>query len=204
MKSRGTGISVVFAVLAVVLPLSATAQDLTDQPGVPHAHVDFGPVPPQPAAPANHVLVPNEVTIFKGGTVTFTVNGGGHGIAVYPVSKNTTREDIEEDLCQGGTAVCNGPAGTASLRYLITDGDENLVIDTGTNPPENRAVRADPVNAPGEVMSVGAGAFLTGATTTAAGTKLRIRFEEDGRYLVICINRGHSLNDWMFGFVNVR
>jgi hypothetical protein len=24
-----------------------------------------------------------------------------------------------------------------------------------------------------------------------------------GRYLVICINRVHSINDWMFGFVNV-
>jgi hypothetical protein len=24
-----------------------------------------------------------------------------------------------------------------------------------------------------------------------------------GRYLVICMNRGHSLNDHMFGFVSV-
>ena len=33
-----------------------------------------------------HVVVPDEVTIAKGGTVTFMVNGGGHGVAIYPVS----------------------------------------------------------------------------------------------------------------------
>jgi hypothetical protein len=26
---------------------------------------------------------------------------------------------------------------------------------------------------------------------------------ENGRYLVLCMNRVHFLNDWMFGFVNV-
>ena len=31
----------------------------------------------------------------------------------------------------------------------------------------------------------------------------RYRFEKTGRYLVLCINRVHFLNDWMFGFVNV-
>ena len=29
---------------------------------------------------------------------------------------------------------------------------------------------------------------------------MRYRFLEDGRYLVICNNRVHSINDWMFGF----
>jgi len=33
---------------------------------------------------------------------------------------------------------------------------------------------------------------------------VRYRFADHGRYLVICINRVHSINDWMFGFVNVR
>ena len=29
------------------------------------------------------------------------------------------------------------------------------------------------------------------------------QFVKTGRYLVICMNRSHFLNDWMFGFVNV-
>jgi hypothetical protein len=32
---------------------------------------------------------------------------------------------------------------------------------------------------------------------------IQYRFTETGRFLVICQNRGHLLNDWMFGFVNV-
>jgi plastocyanin len=163
------------AVLVTVLIGASADQDLTDQPAVPDAVVNFGSVPPQPAPPANHVLVPNEVTIFKGGTVTFIVNGGAHGIAVYPVSKNTTHAHTEEDLCQGGPAVCNGPA-TATLQYFIRDGDGNLVIDTGTNPPQNRVDYA-----PGQHFSAGAGVFLVGSTTTTVGTQVRYRFAEDGR-----------------------
>ena len=179
---------------------SGANQDLTDKPAVPDAVVNFGyPTHPQPLAPANHVLIPDEVTIFKGGTVTFAVHGGGHGIAIYPVSKNTTRAHIEEDLCEGGPTVCmSGPGGLQGLQYLVTDGDGKLVIDTGFNPPENRVNYAT-----GQQFSAGAGAFLTGSTPTALGTDVRYRFAEDGRYLVICMNRGHAINDWMFGFVNV-
>ena len=67
------------------------------------------PQPPQagtPGTPDNsstHFLTPDDATVRKGGTVIFVVNGGGHGLAIHPVSKNTTREDIAEDLCQGGT-----------------------------------------------------------------------------------------------------
>lgn len=51
--------------------------------------------------------------------------------------------------------------------------------------------------------SAGTAQLLTGSTETTPGTRVRHRFAEDGRYLVICINRVHSINDWMFGFVNV-
>ena len=37
-------------------------------------------------ARALQVVVPDDVAIQKGGTVTFIVNGPGHGIALYPVS----------------------------------------------------------------------------------------------------------------------
>jgi len=95
------------AACAVVVPaviIAAGKQDLTNGPAVPDAIVNFGHVQPQPVTPNGylaHILDPNEVTIFKGGTVTFTVHGMGHGIAIYPVSKNTTRVHIAEDLCQG-------------------------------------------------------------------------------------------------------
>lgn len=64
-----------------------------------------------------------------------------------------------------------------------------------------------------------AGAFLTGSTPPVAanpnatppvvaspgtpGNRINVTFLKTGRYLVICMNRGHSLNDHMFGFVNV-
>ena len=35
------------------------------------------------------------------------------------------------------------------------------------------------------------------------GTRLQVRFEKSGRYLVVCMNRGHYLANWMFGFVTV-
>jgi hypothetical protein len=41
------------------------------------------------------------------------------------------------------------------------------------------------------------------AAAGGAGTFLEFQFLENRRYLVICTNRGHALNDWMFGFVNV-
>jgi hypothetical protein len=50
---------------------------------------------------------------------------------------------------------------------------------------------------------VTAGAFLVGTTPTATGNRIQYRFTQTGRFLVICQNRGHLLNDWMFGFVNV-
>jgi plastocyanin len=183
--------------------IGATAnQDLTDKPAVQDAVVNFGhPVHPQPPAPDNHILDPNEVTILKGGTVTFTMHGMGHGVAIYPVSKNTTRAHISEDLCQGGPAVCNVPNATAALPYVITDGDGQLVIDIADFPTQRQVD-----STPGQLFSAGGlpGVLLTGSTLTTRGMQVRYRFAEDGRYLVVCINRVHAINDWMFGFVNVK
>ena len=39
-----------------------------------------------------HVLTPGEVTIAKGGQVTFQIHGGGHGFAIYEVSNDTTAQ----------------------------------------------------------------------------------------------------------------
>ena len=48
------------------------------------------------------------------------------------------------------------------------------------------------------------GAFLAGSAAPATpGNRIQVKFLRTGRFLVICMNRGHSLNDHMFGFVSV-
>jgi len=242
--------------LALTLPVAGRAddqhkdQDKHHQKDVPtDAVVQFAQlVSPPPAADSlagtlTHFLFPDDVTIRKGGTVTFVINNGGHGIAIYPVSKNTTRDDIAEDLCQGppGTAesdraarftVCGGPQ--ANLNYEITDGRGHLVIRTGANinnsfprvddPTDRLLATSGAVRAcgPGEsepacdssvLGANAAGGFLTGnvlaiptanpPVAQAIGNRVVYQFNETGRYLVICMNRAHLLDDHMFGFVTV-
>ena len=210
MQTRRT-LLVVIAALAFPASL-ATAQGLDgqdpDKDNAPdNVLVEFGSPHPQPApAQLSHVLVPDEVTIRKGGTVTFRVNGGGHGIAIYPVSKHTTRDDITEDLCvhDPTTSLCVDPT-FANEAHSITDGKGQQVIASGTNPPFVRL--DDPTDrllgTTTQIDAVG-GTFHPGtAAQGGAGTFLNFQFLKNGRYLVICMNRSHSLNDWMFGFVNV-
>jgi hypothetical protein len=209
MTNRLTVITAAVGMVVATGMIGATQkQDVSDQPAVQDAVVDFGhPVHPQPPAPAHHALYPGEVTIVKGGTVEFRMHGMGHGLALYAVSKNTTRAHIAEDLCQGpdGTAApdpaaCNVPAATAAMPYSITDGDGRVVIDIAEFPTQRQVD-----STPGQLFSAGGlpGVLLTGSTLTTRGNLVRYRFAEDGRYLVICINRVHAINDWMFGFVNV-
>jgi plastocyanin len=203
--------------VAVAFPVIASANENDDQDGkkpraVKDAFVEFGQPQPQSDVPAEtHVLLPDDVTIFRGGTVTFVVNGGGHGIGIYPVSRNTTRDGIAAQLCQGGPTVCNSDAGTHNVNYEIEDGRGNVIIVTGTNvqfarvdDPTNRLLSTSGqfVNAGG--MTV-VGAFLvgTGTTPTGMGNHIQVRLTRPGRYLVVCQNRNHYLNNHMFGFVNV-
>jgi plastocyanin len=209
------------AAVAVTLPTMGAANDgdRRTPPPPKDVVVQFGqPQPQSTPASATHFLLPDDVTIREGGTVTFVVNGGGHGVAIYPVSRNTTRADILGDLCQGGAAVCNGtapttdpenPVGTQNLRYQIRDGRNHLVIDTDTGAHQPRVddprdrLLATSGGIPGEAAPTG-GAFLVGTTPTAVGNRIQYRFTKSGRFLVICQNRGHLLNDGMFGFVTVR
>ena len=57
--------------------------------------------PADPCAYLLHHLTPEEVTVSKGGQVTFQIHGGGHGLAIYEVSKKTNREDLGQFLCAG-------------------------------------------------------------------------------------------------------
>jgi hypothetical protein len=166
-----------------------------------------------------HVLTPNEVTVAKGGEVSFQIHGGGHGFAIYEVSKNTTRDDIGQQLCAGDDPAtiplpgalhtCNnglGLGGNANIMREVFDGKGDVVLveppNAGTH-PTNRVSYA-----PGRLMSANAAAFLNGGTIPAGATSngeiLTYRFLKTGRYLVLCMNRSHFFNDWMFGFVDVQ
>jgi hypothetical protein len=190
--------------------------------------------PGDPCAYKIHKLVPEETTIRWGGEVTFHVHGGGHAIAIYNVSRKTTRFDIGELLCQNSTTdpgtiadpaahTCQAaplvpgqttppPPGAANAARDVTirDARGDVVIVTGPGGlahPNNRVWYT-----PGRLMSAGGNQFLTGVTigtgvppvTATTGQLVTYRFLVPGRYLVICMNRSHFMNDWMFGFVNVE
>jgi hypothetical protein len=221
----------------MTIPVVSFAQrgDLTHgQPATPDAAVDFGVLPVAPLGPLPclqagaiggpadpcayklHHLTPEEVTILKGGQVTFQVHGGGHAMAIYEVSKDTTRNEVGQFLCPGtdpstiadpAAHTCDLSSANANASHLIADGHGSVVIVAAPNVtnahPDNRVW-----SEPGRLMSAGGVQFLNGGTaptgTGATGGQLiTYRFLKTGRYLVICMNRTHFLNDWMFGFVNV-
>lgn len=196
-----------------------------------NATVDFGVLPTAPLGPSPclqtgaiggptdpcsykiHHLAPEETTIAKGGLVTFQVHGGGHGVMLYQVSKNTTRDMIGQALCPGSDPskigdpalhVCNLKAANADASHIVVDGKGDIVIEilpNATNTfPDNRVYYE-----PGRLISADGAAFLNGGTPAApaASNGISYRFLKAGRYLVMCMNRTHALNDWMFGFVTV-
>jgi|SRR5215203_1548822 len=231
---RMKGLFVAIALVAV--PTLASAQH--EHPPATAA-VDFGvlsagptgiaiPIGPAPClqegaigGPADrcsyklHVLTPEETTIAKGGQVTFQVHGGGHGFAIYEVSKDTTRQDLGQFLCAGTDPAeiadpalhqCNLLTTNADAMHRVEDGHGDVVLVAQVNTtvhPDNRVW-----SEPGRLVSAGAMQFLNGGTIPAGPTSngqiLTYRFEKTGRYLVLCMNRVHFLNDWMFGFVNVN
>ena len=193
--------------LVVTLSLITAVHRVYAQDVPMEAIVQFGSAHPQPAAPHHHVLDPAEVTIRKGGTVIFQVNGGAHGVAIYEVEAKTTRDDIIADLCPDGPG---GPCvgATANPAREITDADNDVIVAI-------EAFRGVAFYdyAPGSLLRAigGSAVFLNGstpapvppATTPAPGVRLAHRFGDKGRFLVICTNRFHAVNDYMFGFVNV-
>jgi hypothetical protein len=235
VASAALGMGLVAAALvAVPIVLVAQHDDHRHRPPVAtDAAVDFGVLPTAPLGPLPclqtgaiggptdpcayrlHHLTPEEVTIRKDGQVTFQVHGGGHAMAIYEVSKNTTRDDLGQFLCAGddpatigdpGLHHCNLSAPNANASHPIADGRGSVVIVAAPNVtnlhPQNRVWYE-----PDRLMSAGGIQFLNGGTTPAGpdsnGQLVTYRFLKTGRYLVICMNRTHFLNDWMFGFVNV-
>lgn len=220
----------VFALVA--LPAVSHAQG-HHQPPPATAAVDFGVLPVGPIGPLPclqttgiggpndpcsyklHVLTPAESTIRKGGEVTFQIHGGGHAFAIYEVRKGTTRDDIGQDLCAGPDPAtiadpddlqCNLSATNANAKHIVSDGKGDVVLvaqeSLSATHPDNRVWSVE-----GRLSSAGGQQFLNGGTIpagpTSNGQLITFRFLKTGRYLVICMNRVHFLNDWMFGFVDV-
>jgi hypothetical protein len=240
-------VSLTIALASLAVEASADDDDKRRPKAPRNVIVDFGQPQPQTPAPApvgnvvTHFLAPDDVTVTRGGTVTFVVNGGGHGIAIHTVSRTTKRADIAKDLCQGGAneadragrnAVCNAGLGTQNLAYQITDGRHKLVIDVPANVANANPRVDDAATSPRLLATSGAipgvfapdlnanpaGAFLVGTVfvrqdltatppilndSITPGNRIQIAFNTTGRFLVICMNRGHMLNDHMFGFVDV-
>src|SRR5262245_3793154 len=108
MMGRPVAVAIAVGIAAAsVVGTTLRASDKDDknvEAAVHDATVHFGQHQPQTPDPApvlasvTHFLFPDDVTILKGGTVTFIVNGGGHGIAIHSVSKKTTRADVAAGL----------------------------------------------------------------------------------------------------------
>ena len=197
LPSLVLGITIALSAAAII---EAQSQLLTNT-----TVINFGPTnsTAPPMSPPLHVVVPDEVTIAKGETVTFMVNGGGHGLAIYPVSAHTTRQDIIDGLCQTGPG-CGLPKSQEA--FLVTDHKGDVIIDI----PADATLPPIYDISPGRVFAaIGGipGPFLNGATglalPPAQGVRFQYKFEKTGRYLVICMNRVHSISDHMFGFVEV-
>jgi hypothetical protein len=147
------------AVALLAAPVAAFAQDNSHKPPATSATVDFGVLPVGPiggpmtkclqaggiGGPADpcsyrlHHLTPEEVTIKQGGEVTFQIHGGGHGFAIYEVSKDTTREELGQYLCEGEDPknidvansddhACNLSAANADALHEVKDGQGKVVL----------------------------------------------------------------------------
>ena len=173
--------------------------------GVQELLVDFGRPGTTGGTPANHFIdFTNGTVVNKGGTVVFRPNQGGHGVSVYAVSENTTADDIRAALCpQRSTCDAAFIAGA----HVIIDGRGEVVAETGTNPPFARVDDAGRilVGTAAQAANTAPGRFHQGVPANAANgpEQIRIKFSKTGRYLAICMNRNHSINDWMFGLFDV-
>jgi len=218
MKHRGMSVVVALALAVVVAgPMIGKAQDRgrdrdrdKDQDkdhvvGVQELFVNFGRLNTPTANPLNHFVdFPNGTVVNRGGTVVFLVTNGGHGVSVYPVSKNTTADDIRAGLCPE-RSTCD--AAFLANAHVIMDGKGDVVAETGTNPPFARVDDAGRILVGSAAQATGTlpGRFHQGVAQNAASgpEQIRIKFSKPGRYLVICMNRIHALNDWMFGLFDV-
>jgi|GEM_PF-959444 len=155
------------------------------------AIVSFGQWPTDPPLDRNpnlsplnrngHQLIPHEVTIKAGGTVTFMI-AGAHQVIVY--DDGVEPEDID-------TTMLIQPAGAPMGPAILID-DPNHRIYRGLDPSvlPLLAIQPPPPSPPGPPP------FLVDRVEV-------VHFPKPGTYLVICGVVFHFVADNMFGFVRV-
>jgi uncharacterized cupredoxin-like copper-binding protein len=175
-------------VLATVLLVPTTGES---QSGRPEAFVSFGLEGAVGAA--NHVLIPDEVSITAGAKVAFQMFGF-HQVSIYRVDLNTTRADIEADIVRGPTS-----------NYVIDDAADVDIVSTARRDFEHIGAIHDHVTNPSAFVLQATHPADANITVLNANETLNIEvlFRLPGRYLVLCAIKGH-LDDAMFGFVNVN
>jgi plastocyanin len=175
-------------VLAMVLWVPAVGES---QSGRPQAFVSFGLE--GAAGAANHVLIPDEVSITVGGKVAFQMFGF-HQVSIYRVDPNTSRADIEADIVRGPTA-----------NYVIDDAAGVDIVSTARRDFEHVGAIHDHLTNPSAFVLQATHPADASITVLNANETLNIEvlFRQPGRYLVLCAIKGH-LDDTMFGFVNVN
>jgi uncharacterized cupredoxin-like copper-binding protein len=161
------------------------------QSGPPQAFVSFGLEGAVGAA--NHVLIPDEVSITVGGKVAFQMFGF-HQVTIYRVDSNTTRADIESDIVRGPTS-----------NYVIDDAADFDIVNTARRDFEHAGAIHDHLTRPSAFVLQATHPADASTTVLDANETLNIEvlFRQPGRYLVLCAIKGH-LDDRMFGFVNVN
>jgi uncharacterized cupredoxin-like copper-binding protein len=184
MKTSIRSFAALFGFALSIIPL--VPQVAKSQSGRPQAVVSFGLEGAVGAA--NHVLIPNEVTIAVGGKVAFQVFGL-HQPTIYRVSANTTRVDIGSDIVPGSN-------------YVIADADAVSIVNTSRRDFEHPATIHDHVTSPLIYQHANPFDANTSVVNRDETLGLEVLFLQTGRYLVMCAVKGH-LDDQMFGFVNV-
>ena len=134
--------------------------------------------------------------------MTFQIHGGGHGFAIYEVSKDTRRDQLGQYLCRGEDPAEHCRSDAASLQPArgqrrcgaSHQGRRPRRGDRGAAQPHQRAP-GQPGVVPGEPLDVGgrgcssssAERFPPGPTSN--GQLLTYQFLKSGRHLVNCMNR---------------
>jgi plastocyanin len=170
-------------VLAMVLLVPTVGESQGDRP---QAFVSFGLE--GAAAPANHVLIPDEVTITAGGKVAFQVFGF-HQPTIYRVDPATTREDVASDIVRGSN-------------YVIADAAMVSIVNTARRDGEHPATIHDHITSPLLLQATNPFDVDPNLLNRDETLNIEVLFRQPGRYLVLCAVKGH-LDDQMFGFVNV-
>ena len=144
-------------------------------------NVDFG----DPETGAN-VLIPDDVTITVGETVSFLVHGN-HQVTIYRVDDATTRPDVEADIIPGED-------------YVITDAVEVPIVDTINRDFEHPAIIHDHSTSTPSLVAHSWLDVDAGTIDRDTALNVQVNFLVPGRYLVICGRKTH-LDQSMFGFV---